>query len=429
MTDRSPKEAGEPTEPVSSRALGSGPLGPLAVIFATVFIDLVGFGVIIPLLPFYAEHFDASPDVVALLMATYSCAQFLCAPLWGGLSDRFGRKPILMTTLFGIGLGYIWIGFAGALWQLFAARALSGAMAGNIAAAQAYVADVTPPEKRAKGMGLIGAAFGLGFTLGPAIGGGLGGSDPVAPNFQAPAFTSAGLSLLAFAFAALVLKESLTPERRAELAHRRRPNRFVALSQAVRTPGVGLLILLFFLVTFVFAGMEATFAMWSERTFGWGPRHNGYLFAFVGLLGAAIQGGAVGWLSRRFGEARLITQGAVALAVGLGLLPVIDSVPALFTAMAVLAYGAAVANPSLHSLISRRAGEQMRGSTLGVSQSAASLARIAGPAFAGALFAAFGRDWPYVAGACVMLLVVLFSLRVAQPARRLAEPEQRRALD
>ena len=254
----------------------------MLTLFLIVFIDLVGFGIVIPLLPFYGEHFDAPPDVVALLMATYSMTQLLAAPFWGRLSDRIGRRPVFLMTLPGVALSYCWLGFADSLWMLFAARAFGGLMAGNIAAAFAYVADITGPEDRAKGMGIVGAAFGLGFIAGPAIGGILGGADPVQADFQSPAFAAAALSAVALLMTMALLPESLPEEirSRSHLATGSdRRQRFLAV---FRIPGIGLLMVVSFMTTFVFAGAEAVTAMWTERQYGWGPEQNGYLFAFLG---------------------------------------------------------------------------------------------------------------------------------------------------
>lgn len=382
----------------------------MAILFLVVFIDLVGFGLIIPLLPFYAEFFRASPDVVGMVMATYSFAQFLAAPLWGRLSDRVGRRPVLLVTLAGSVIAYIGLGLVDSLWMLFAARALGGAMAGNIAAAFAYVADVTTPDNRAKGMGMIGAAFGLGFIAGPAIGGILAGPDPINADFQTPAFAAAGLSLAALALAAILLKESLAPEMRARASVKR--SRWLEFKDILTRPKVGLLIALSFLATFVFAGMETTFAMWSRRQFGWGPEQNGYLFASVGFLVAGIQGGLVGRLAGAFGEARLITHGAVSLAAGMVLLPFSNSLIVLAASMILMAYGFSIINPSLNSLISLQVGKEEQGRVFGVSRSATTLARVVGPVWAGFLFAALGKDWPYFGGALVMAGVVIMSLRV-----------------
>lgn len=384
----------------------------MVILFLVVFIDLMGFGLIIPLLPFYAEYFQASPDVVGMVMATYSFAQFLAAPMWGRLSDRVGRRPVLLVSLAGAVVAYIGLGLVDSLWMLFAARALGGAMAGNIAAAFAYVADVTTPDNRARGMGLIGAAFGLGFIAGPAIGGILAGPDPLNADYQTPAFAAAGLSIAALALAAARLKESLAPEMRARALVKR--SRWLQFRDVLGRPKVGLLIALSFLATFVFAGMETTFAMWSRRQFGWGPEQNGYLFASVGFLAAAIQGGLVGRLAGTFGEARLITHGAAALAAGMVLLPFSDSLIVLAASMILMVYGFSIINPSLNSLISLQAGKDEQGSVFGVSRSATTFARVVGPIWAGFLFATLGKDWPYFGGALVMAAVVILSLRISR---------------
>jgi DHA1 family tetracycline resistance protein-like MFS transporter len=383
----------------------------MLIIFLVVVIDLIGFGMIIPLLPFYAEYYEASPAVVGLLMATYSSTQFLAAPVWGRLSDRIGRRPVLLVSLAGAALAYVWLGFAESLWVLFAARAASGAMAGNISAAFAYVADITTPANRAKGMGVVGAAFGLGFIAGPAIGGILAGADPAHADFQTPAFAAAGLSFLALILALIRLKESLSPEIRARAASGLPGKGRLKFIDALRHPRVGLLILLSFLVTFVFAGMEATFPMWSRRQFGWGPEQTGYVFAFMGLMSAMIQGGMIGRLAQRFGEARLILQGAIALACGIALIPFSDSLPLLLTATLILACGFSVITPSLNSLISLQVGEGEQGGIMGIARSATTLARIIGPAWAGLLFSIFGKDWPFYGGALVMTAVIYLSLR------------------
>ncbi|MFC1673485.1 MFS transporter [Pseudomonadota bacterium] len=383
----------------------------MPILFLIVFIDLVGFGIVIPLLPFYGEHFQADPFVVALMMATFSLGQFVAAPFWGRLSDTIGRRPVLIVSLLGAALSYVWLGFAATLTALFAARLVGGLMAGNISAAFAYIADITTPENRAKGMGVVGAAFGLGFIAGPAIGGILAGPDPLTADYQTPAFVAAGMSFLAFVLTIVLLKESLPADVRERRAAQPRKNRFAQLQEAVQRPGVGLLIALSFLATFVFAGMETTFAMWSRRTLEWGPEQNGYLFAFIGLIAAFLQGGAVGRLVKRFGEANLIVQGAVALALGMALIPFCTSVEPLIAAMVIVAYGFSVINPALNSLISLRSDATQQGQTMGVARSATTMARVVGPAWAGVLFAQLGKEWPYYAGAVLMMVVAYFALR------------------
>jgi len=383
----------------------------MPILFLIVVIDLIGFGIIIPLLPLYAEVMDADPETIGLVMATYSLAQFIAAPFWGRTSDRIGRRPVLLVSLAGAAVAYVWLGYADTIWMLFGARALGGFMAGNISTAFAYVADVTTRENRAKGMGLIGAAFGLGFVIGPAVGGLLAGHDPIHADYRTPALAAAGLSAVALVLGLALLKESLKPEVRARLAERPRPSRLGLFKDALDNPAVGMLIGLSFLATFAFAGLEATFALWSKRQFGWGPAQNGYLFAFIGILGAIVQGGLIGRLNKRFGEAQLIVQGAAALAVGIAMIPFATQVPLLILAMAVAGYGFSVISPALNSLISLQVGDEDQGATMGVTRAATTLARVGGPAAAGALFGYLGRDWPYFAGAAVMALVMVLAWR------------------
>jgi DHA1 family tetracycline resistance protein-like MFS transporter len=380
----------------------------MAVLFLIVFVDLVGFGVVIPLLPYYALRFDASPFAVTMLMACYSLAQFVAAPMLGRLSDRIGRRPVLLVSLSCSIVAYVWLGLAGALWMLFAARLLAGAGAGNIAAAQAYIADVTPPEGRAKGMGMIGAAFGLGFTVGPAIGGVIAGANPTTADLAHPAFLAAGLSAVALVLAATRLKESLPADRRVEA----RPGRLTLAREALARPVLGQLILVLFITVCAFAGMETTFALWANRSFGWGPEQVGWIFFYVGLLLAALQGGLIGRLSQRFGEARLVTAGAAIIGLGLLGLAVAGSLWVVLVVTGLLAIGMGLLNPSVSSLVSRAAGAGEHGGILGVSQSASSLARILGPAIAGIAFTLGGRDAPYYLGALVMVTVVAMAWRL-----------------
>jgi len=381
------------------------------ILFLIVVIDLIGFGIIIPLLPFYAEYYSASPAEVGLLMAVYSLTQFIAAPFWGRTSDRTGRRPVLLISLFGTAFSYVWLGTAESLWVLFAARAAGGFMAGNISAAFAYAADITTRENRAKGMGVVGAAFGLGFIIGPAVGGILAGSDPVNADFRSPAYAAAGLSTVAFVLTLIFLKESLSTEIRERMAALTPETRRERFRKAVADPRVALLIGLSFIATFAFAGLEATFAMWSRRQYGWGPEQNGYLFAFVGIMGALVQGGLIGRLAKRFGEPALIVHGGIALTIGVLLIPFSTTLPLLLVAMVIAGFGFSVLTPSLSSLISLQVGEQEQGGVIGIARSATTLARVAGPAFAGALFSLLGKDWPYFAGAIVMAVFVVLAWR------------------
>jgi DHA1 family tetracycline resistance protein-like MFS transporter len=381
----------------------------MAILFFIVFIDLVGFGIVIPLLPYYALHFQATPLEVTTMMAMFSLAQFFASPFWGRMSDKIGRKPVLMVSLTCSVLSYLWLGFADQLWMLFAARLLAGAGAGNISAAQAYISDVTSEENRAKGMGMIGAAFGLGFTFGPAVGGLLAGANPTAASLARPAFAAAVLSAIALVLALVLLKESLAPENRNAA---RRPGRVAMAQDAFRRPGLRHLIILFFLTTTAFAGLESTFALWANSAFGWGPLQVGWVFFFVGLVLAAVQGGLVGRLTKRFGEARLATYGAVLLTIGLFILPFSPDLGVVLVVMALLSIGLGILNPAVTSLVSRAAGADERGGILGVNQSGQSLARILGPLIAGAVYGAAGRSAPYYIGALIMAAVVAMAANV-----------------
>lgn len=371
----------------------------MPVLFLIVFIDLVGFGLVIPLLPFYAERYGATPEEVTILVAVYSLVSMVTAPVWGRLSDRVGRRPVLMASMIAAACAYTWLGFASALWMLYAARALAGACAGNIAAAQAYIADVTTPENRARGMGMIGAAFGLGFIIGPALGGGVAGNNLATADLRTPGLIAAGLSMLAFLGVVAVLRESLKPEARANAAR----SRVAAIREALTRPELSRLLLVLFLVILAFAGMEATFALWAMRQFAWGPAKVGYIFTYVGLLSAIMQGGLIGRLTSRFGEERLMQGGLALIAVGLFVLPESRALAPLIVSMTFLALGMGAMQPSLNSLISRRAGLERQGEILGVAQSVGSLSRVIGPAVAGVLFAGLGRASPFWWG---VLLVV-----------------------
>ena len=235
----------------------------------------------------------------------------------------------------GAALAYIWLGTAETLLALFAACAMAGFMAGNISTAFAYIADITTKENRAKGMGLMGAAFSIGFIIGPAIGGILAGSDPANADFRTPSFLAAGLSIAACVLGIFILKESLLPEARARIQSQTSVARMAALMDALKTPGIEILLILAFLSTLAFARLESTFAMWSRHQFGWGPEQNSYLFAFIGFLAALVQGGLMGRLAKRLSVEKLILAGAIALSLGLVFVPFVSSVPQLVIAMTI----------------------------------------------------------------------------------------------
>jgi MFS family permease len=401
---------------------------PLAVIFLTVFIDLVGFGIVIPILPYYAMQYQATPMEVGILMSIFSLVQFVASPIWGRISDRVGRRPVIITSLTAGGLGYLAFGFAPSLPWLFAARAIAGAAGGSISAASAYIADVTKPEDRAKGMGLIGAAFGLGFIFGPAIGGiltdesahvgaligGSFGQMLIERKLAMPMFFAAALSIFNAILAAIRLPESLTPELREKAKGNVRRGRLEAFLHALGKPALGSLLIVSFLGLTGFSMMEATFAMLMKARMNLTPKQVGYVFAFIGVVAVIIQGGLIGRLTKRFGEWRLLYFGLATMALGFMVLTQVTHWGPLLATCASLAVGNALMTPSLNALISRTAAAHEQGGTLGVSQSAGALARIAGPSIGGVLFGVFFA-WPYVAGS--FLLLIAFGVAVAASSR------------
>ena len=357
---------------------------PLVVIFITVFIDLVGFGIVIPVLPFYAEGagFGASPRQVGFLFASYSVMQLVFAPVLGRLSDKYGRRPVLLVSLLGTCAGFLILGFATTLWMLFVGRIIDGISGGNISTAQAYIADVTTKEDRAKGMGLIGAAFGLGFVFGPAIGGVLSRWGINVPFIFAGSLAFANAVLLYF-----VLPETVTPDHPAR-ASAATGRGWGQLFESLRNPRLSVVLAIYFLSIVAFSIMTASFSLFLMFRFGFDAFHNGWIFAFVGIISAFIQGGLIGRLVKRFGEPLLVIVGTFLFSASLFATPFIGptfGVMAILLTGAVSAVGNALNAPSLTSLASKSASASEQGTVLGVTQSVASLARAVGPSIAGLL--------------------------------------------
>jgi len=354
---------------------------PLIVIFITVFIDLVGFGIVIPVLPYYAEgtSFGATPRGVGLLFASYSVMQLFFAPVLGRLSDKYGRRPILLISLLGTSIGFLVFGFATSLWMLFLGRMIDGASGGNISIAQAYIADVTTPENRAKGMGLIGAAFGLGFVFGPAIGGVLSRWGIALPFLFAGALAFANAVLLYF-----TLPETITPDHPARVSAAMGRSWHRLLS-SLRNPQLGFVLVIYFLSIVAFSIMTASFSLFLMFRFGYDAFHNGWIFAFVGIISAGIQGGLIGKLVKRFGEPALVIVGTFLFTASLFTSPFIGpaiGVVGILVTGGASAIGNALNAPTLTSLASKTASAHEQGAILGVTQSVASLARAVGPALA-----------------------------------------------
>ncbi len=372
-------------------------------------VNLIALGIILPVLPFYVTEFGAGPEVAALIFSVFSGASLVMAPLWGRLSDRIGRKPVLLVSVAGTCLSYIWLANADSLWEVFASRGFAGATAGWLTASQAFIADVTTAENRAKGLGMLGATFGIAFIIGPGItfmvlG---GGGDLVLPAYVASGCTATGL-LLAF----ILIKE---PEKHETRSGARFDLAFF------RTPTLFRLYAIYFAIFLAFTGLEATFALWCRDLFEFGPREVTPYFVFIGLVAAIVQGGMIGPIVKRFGEARTVVIGIVTLGFGLGLLPTAFTPWLVLAPMALIVFGFSVIGPSAQSLMSQSAPADLKGGVMGLAQSFASAARIAGPAWAGAVFAGIGPHWPYLIGAMMLVPVALAALPLL---RQRAAPEE-----
>jgi DHA1 family tetracycline resistance protein-like MFS transporter len=383
----------------------------LLTVFLTILLDLIGFGMILPFLTFYAQEFQATPLQIGLLFSSYSLTQLFCAPLLGRLSDRVGRRPVLLASIAGSAVCYVIFALAPSYAVLLLARSLSGVAAANYAIAQAYMADVSSSQERSKAMGLVGAAFGLGFVLGPALGGILEQLGSVLPLLarlgpRLVPFAAAALSAINLLIAFFSLPESLSPELRRDAASRGGSWLGFSDLRAVwrDTPLRGLMVL-FFLVMFCFSMMETTLALFCQARFGFGARETSWLFVFVGVVLVIVQGGLLGRLVRKYGERRLILSGIVLMALGLLLLPG-SKLWLLLISLLLLAVGQGIHNPSTTGLLSRLTDERSQGSTIGLSRSFGALARILGPPAGTLLFATAGTGWPFWSAGFLMLLAL-----------------------
>jgi DHA1 family tetracycline resistance protein-like MFS transporter len=389
------------------------------VVFLTVFIDLIGFGIVLPLLPIYARNFHASGLIIGAIMASYSAMQFLFAPAWGRLSDRIGRRPVLLVSTAGAAISYgvfaVGSGLSGslALWVLLLSRTFAGICGANITVAQAYIADITPPQERSKKMGLIGMAFGLGFIVGPALGGlGIHLFGPQGPGWLAAGFCAANF-ILTFS----ILPESWKPTSE-HVAGRPRLDQWL---HTFSHPQIGLLILVFFLATFCFTCFETTLGLLVGKNFHLDIHNDedakivGYLFAYCGLIGASVQGGAIGRLVKKSGEPKLIANSLILVAVSMAPMPFIQGRHAvawllLLVVLALLSVGSSLTRPPVFGLISILTPAHEQGATIGVAQSAGSLARIVGPIFASTLLFVDAR-LPYLICSAVSLFAAILVIQ------------------
>ena len=382
------------------------------IIFLVTFIGLMGFGIILPLFPFYAERLGAGPEIITLSMAFFSVGQFIAAPFWGRVSDSIGRKKVLVITLFGSAISYIILAFAPTIMTVILSRILSGFMAGNISIAFAYVTDITDNENRAAGLGKVSAGLGLGFMTGPAIGGFLAGNDVATANYILVALSGAGINLIAIFATIFFLKESLPMEDRKPFG-----SVLNIFEKGTFSPEKAIVPLIICGLIFYTAMslMEAIFPLWSNSIFDYGPTNIGYVFFLLGFIGIIVQGVLIGPMTKIAGERKLVQIAAICVALGLTLIGLSSETLILWVGLFFYGLGAAIFNPSLSSLISKSAKPYERGKFLGQYQSASAMGRIIGPAFSGVLYANFIASAPLYVGAIVVLPIIMvianFALR------------------
>lgn len=375
----------------------------MPILLMTILLSGLGFGLVLPSFLFFAGNLGASPVVATTIIGLFSVGQFLSSPVWGRLSDRFGRKPLLVLSLAGQVASYLLLAFADNLWMLALARGLNGLTAGNLPVAMAYVTDITPPEKRAAGLGLIGGAISLGFIVGPALGGVLGGSDAESANLFWPAITASAICFATCLSAIIFLRESLTPEQRERARGDSGESQLAATRRVFRNPALASMVLVGFLVYTAMALFETIFPLWSGARYGWGPREVGLIFTYLGLLVGLVQGVLVGRLVPVFGEGRLVTVGLISYCIGLLVMTQAPTWPVMMFGITFTAGGGALFITSMSSLVTHQAEPTERGLVLGVYQSGSWMGRSIGPPISGLLFATLGVNSPLFTAACVII--------------------------
>jgi len=377
----------------------------LPLIFLTVFIDLLGFGILIPILPAFAEkvlHVDET--AIGIVIAAYSFVQFLFNPILGRLSDKHGRKPVIVICLFINAIGYVIFAFTSSFTVLLLSRIVGGVGGSSVSVAQAYIADVTTKETRSKGMGVIGAAFGLGFVFGPLIGGLL----------STYGYTVTGLGSASFSFLAFIVTIILLPEsnqnKQVDAVIRKKLINFEAYSKAFSNPALAILIPLFFVLTFSFANIYGTFALLGIQVYGFTDLQNGYILGIIGLTSAAVQGGLIGRLDKLLGKKKLLIIGSFFMMIGLAIMPYAGNFLKLAIDCVALSIGTGIFQPTVLSLISQNASEAEQGITFGVNQSMSAIGRVLGPLWGGFAFQFLGYPFPFITGAAFTLLIFIATI-------------------
>ena len=378
----------------------------LVVLFFTVFIDLMGFGLIIPILPIYAKELGATDTIVGLLGASFSIMQFVFASFWGGLSDKYGRRPIILISIIIMILAYVLFANATVLWLLFVTRMLKGFGAANLSVAQAYISDIVPKENLTKAFGIIGVAFGLGFIFGPSIGGVINEYHGV----RGVGYFAAGLSVVNFVMAYFYLEETLQERTQSVMLF---PNPWKDIIRFRGCPEISSLLTINFVFVLGFSMMQITSTLlWAEH-FGLSQLHIGYTFAYIGFLAVVIQGGLIGYFNSWFGDRNLLFFGTLLVAIGLFSMPFVPTDRFYFelVSLTLLSFGNALLTPTVSSLLTSYAPGDAQGKVLGTNQSVGSLARVLGPAIGGAIYG-LHFTYPYVLAGSITLVVSVLAIRL-----------------
>jgi MFS transporter, DHA1 family, tetracycline resistance protein len=392
----------------------------MLVIFLAIVASGLGFGLILPPFMFAAESLGATPTIAAFIISTFSLGQFVANPLWGRLSDRVGRRPVLLITIFGQVLAYVVMAFAENLWVLGFARLATGLLAGNFSAAVAYVTDITPPEKRAKGMGMVGGAVSLGFMVGPAMGGLLGGQGVDGASMFLPSLAAAAVAFIAFIGVFVFLKESHSPAKQAESKEHQAEigGRWRSIVHVLSRPFLAQMVLMGFIAFFVMAMFETIMPLWSAARFDWGPQQVGFVFMYLGLIVLSVQIGVVGRLTPILGEGRLLMIAVASYAAGLLIMTFAPSWHWMIAGITFTGAAGAMFNTVAVTWVSRHAGEQERGTVIGVYQSFVYLGRAIGPTFSGFMFQSVGVNSPLLLGAAVLVPCFFIVISVRRRSMR-----------
>lgn len=382
------------------------------IIFLIIFVNLLGFGIILPLLPYYAESFGASPIMIGLITAAYSLFQILSAPVLGELSDKFGRRPVLLISIFGTAVSFLLLGLARSLPLLFLSRILDGITGGNISTAQAYIADITTKENRTQGMGIMMAAFSLGIVLGPALGGLLS-----VYGYSVPAFAAAAVAMIATVGTYFFLPESRPLTSRMTTAIKKK--RVFSVSEfwdALTHPEVGLLLSISFMTMLAFALMQGTFALYTEHTLHLGVQANGMIFAYLGLVGVVVQVFLLKKILKLVSEQKLINLSTLLMAVSLGLIVISSNIVILLIAVTLLSLTSSISRSVITGHISKRTSDDEQGNIAGMNQSVNSVARLFGPLLGTFLYSQFGTKSPYIVATGILVLTAVYGFSKLQPA-------------